>query len=88
MDKISPSVLTLDNEGNLGIKAVDDTGRVTFHYADIAVSSSDGVWITGLPHSASIITVGQGFVNVGAYVDAIPEVEIDTAVAIKAGQGQ
>ncbi len=86
--KISPSVLTLDDEGNLGIKTVDDAGRVTFHYADIAMSSSDGVWITGLPHSASIITVGHGFVNVGAYVDAIPEVEIDTAVAIKAGEGQ
>jgi multidrug efflux system membrane fusion protein len=85
--KISPSLLTLDDEGNLGIKTVDETGQVSFHEADIAMSSSDGVWIAGLPHSASIITVGQGFVNAGSYVDAVPEVEIETAVATKAGEG-
>ncbi len=84
--KISPSLLTLDGEGTLGIKTVNELGQVEFHPADIAMSSSDGVWIAGLPHSASIITVGQGFVNAGAQVNSIPEVEIDTAVATKAGQ--
>lgn len=81
--KISPSLLTLDDDGNLGIKIVNGSGIVEFHTADIAMSSSEGVWIAGLPHSANIITVGQGFVNEGAPVDAIPEDEIDTAVAIK-----
>jgi multidrug efflux system membrane fusion protein len=84
--KVSPSLLTLDDEGNLGIKIVNESGSVEFHKADIAMSSSDGVWIAGLPHAATIITVGQGFVNAGAIVDYVPEVEIDTAVAIKAGQ--
>ena len=84
--KISPSLLTLDDEGNLGIKIVNDAGIVEFHTADIAMSSSEGVWIAGLPHSANIITVGQGFVNEGALVDAIPEDEIDTAVATKSQQ--
>jgi multidrug efflux system membrane fusion protein len=50
------------------------------------MSSSDGVWIAGLPNSTTIITVGQGFVNEGAIVNAIPEDEIDTAVAIKSDQ--
>ena len=86
--KISPSLLTLDDEGNLGIKTVSEAGQVEFHPADIAVSSNEGVWIAGLPHSASIITVGQGFVNPGSFVDSIPEVEIDTAVAIKTEQNQ
>ena len=84
--KVSPSLLTLDDDGNLGIKTVNESGEVEFHRADIAMSSSDGVWIAGLPHSASIITVGQGFVNAGSLVDPVPEVEIDTAVATKAGQ--
>ena len=84
--KISPSLLTLDDEGNLGIKTVNEQGQVEFYPADIAMSSSDGVWIAGLPHSAAIITVGQGFVTEGAMVNTVPEVEIDTAVAIKAGQ--
>jgi len=84
--KISPSLLTLDDEGNLGIKTVNDEGQVEFHPADIAMSSNEGVWIAGLPHTASIITVGQGFVIEGAVVNSVPEVEIDTAVAIKAGE--
>ena len=84
--KVSPSLLTLDNEGNLGIKIVNDSGIVEFHSADIEMSSSEGVWIAGLPYSATIITVGQGFVNEGSIVNAIPEDEIDTAVAIKSQQ--
>jgi len=84
--KVSPSLLTLDDEGNLGIKTVNELGQVEFHRANVAMSSSDGVWIAGLPHSASIITVGQGFVNAGAVVNSVTEVEVDTAVAIKSGQ--
>ncbi len=83
--KISPSLLTLDDDGNLGVKVVNDLGQVEFHAADIAMSSNEGVWIAGLPRSSSIITVGQGFVSPGATVDAVPEMEINTAVAIKDG---
>jgi multidrug efflux system membrane fusion protein len=84
--RISPALLTLDEEGNLGIKTVNELGRVEFHRADVAMSSVDGVWIAGLPHSASIITVGQGFVNAGALVDSVTELEVETAVAIKSSQ--
>lgn len=84
--KISPALLTLDDAGNLGIKIVNSQGQVEFHRADIAMSSSDGVWIAGLPHTASVITVGQGFVNAGASVKSVTEVDVDTAVAIKAEQ--
>jgi multidrug efflux system membrane fusion protein len=83
--KISPSLLTLDDEGNLGIKTVNELGQVEFHRADVAMSSSDGIWVAGLPQSASIITVGQGFVNAGALVDSVTEVDVDTAVAKKSG---
>lgn len=81
--KISPALLTLDDEGNLGIKTVNEAGVVEFHKADVAMSSSEGVWIAGLPHAATIITVGQGFVGEGTVVDAVPEADIDTAVATK-----
>jgi hypothetical protein len=36
-----------------------------------------------LPDTATIITVGQGFVADGSVVNAVPEGDIDTAVAIK-----
>jgi len=84
--RISPSLLTLDDEGNLGVKTVNDDGQVEFYPADIARSSSDGVWIAGLPTVATIITVGQGFVTSGATVATIPEDEVDSAVAIKTEQ--
>lgn len=81
--RVSPSLLTLDDAGNVGIKIINDAGRVEFIVADVALSSGDGVWIAGLPATATIITVGQGFVASGSVVNAVPEGDIDTAVAIK-----
>jgi multidrug efflux system membrane fusion protein len=81
--RVSPSLLTLDDAGNVGIKIINDQGRVEFVVADIALSSADGVWIAGLPATATIITVGQGFVAAGSVVNAIPENDVNTAVAIK-----
>ena len=81
--RISPSLLTLDDAGNVGVKIVDADGRVRFVVADIALSNHDGVWLAGLPDTATIITVGQGYVAAGSLVDAVPESDIETAVAIK-----
>jgi len=81
--RVSPSLLTLDDAGNVGIKIINESGKVEFVVADIALSSSDGVWIAGLPETVTIITVGQGFVTTGSVVDAIPEDEIKTTVARK-----
>jgi len=81
--RISPSLLTLDDAGNVGTKIIAANGKVEFVVADIAQSSSNGVWVAGLPETVTIITVGQGFVTAGSVVEAIPEDEVDTAVARK-----
>ena len=81
--RISPSLLTLDDAGNVGVKIINDDGLVEFVVADIALSSSDGVWLAGLPTTSTIITVGQGYVASGAAVAAVPESDSATAVAIK-----
>lgn len=81
--RISPSLLTLDDAGNVGIKIINDAGKVEFVVADIALSAGDGVWIAGLPETATFITVGQGFVTSGSVVDTVPENDIETAVARK-----
>ena len=80
--RISPAVLTLDDAGNVGVKIVNDRREVEFVVADIALSTNEGVWLTGLPATATIITVGQGYVTSGAVVDAVPEDDAQTAVAI------
>lgn len=85
--RVSPSLLTLDDAGNVGLKIVNDDGEVEFIVADIALSSNDGIWVAGLPENATIITVGQGFVSAGSVVHSVPESDIDTAVAIKSGNG-
>jgi multidrug efflux system membrane fusion protein len=84
--RVSPSLLTLDDAGNVGIKIINDLGQVEFVVADIALSSNDGVWLAGLPVTATIITVGQGYVSSGALVDAVPESDAETAVAIKGSE--
>jgi multidrug efflux system membrane fusion protein len=81
--RISPSLLTLDDAGNIGLKIINDEGEVEFVVADVALSTNDGVWVAGLPDLATIITVGQGFVVPGTMVNAVPEGDVDTAVAIK-----
>jgi len=81
--RVSPSLLTLDDAGNVGVKIVNEAGVVEFVAADIALSSSDGVWLAGLPETATIITVGQGFVDHGAVVAAVPESDTATAIAVQ-----
>jgi multidrug efflux system membrane fusion protein len=84
--RISPSLLTLDDAGNVGLKIINDQGQVEFIVADVALASNDGVWVAGLPQTATIITVGQGFVSPGTMVTAVPESDVDTAVAIKSDE--
>ena len=79
--RVAPSLLTLDDAGNVGVKIINGGGEVEFVVADIALSGADGVWLAGLPETATIITVGQGFVSSGTVVDAIPESDVETAVA-------
>ncbi len=76
--KVSPAILFLSasTEGDLGIKTVEADGTVGFHPANIVGSAPDGVWVSGLPESLRIITVGQGFVKPGFPVRAVDEATI------------
>lgn len=64
------SVLTLDDEGVLGIRSVEADNKVAFHAVNIIKDTRDGVWIVGLPPKLNVITVGQDFVKAGQIVDA------------------
>ncbi|WP_341368119.1 efflux RND transporter periplasmic adaptor subunit [Yoonia sp. BS5-3] len=66
---ISPAILSLSVNGELGVKTVDESNVVQFQEVAIVRAQTDGIWVTGLPESADIITVGQGFVNAGDVVD-------------------
>ncbi len=64
------SVLTLDDDGVLGIRTVEAGNKVAFHAVTIIRDTRDGVWVTGLPFKINVITVGQEFVQPGQIVDA------------------
>jgi multidrug efflux system membrane fusion protein len=70
--RVSPAVLELDDSGHLGIKLVDDEQRVDFTTVEIVRADAGGVWVTGLPERARVITTGGGFVAPGQNVEAIP----------------
>jgi multidrug efflux system membrane fusion protein len=80
--RVAPSLLTLDASGELGIKTVDALNRVEFHRVEMARSEANGVWVTGLPPTANIIVVGQGYVSAGQAVQSV-ETQPDTALAAK-----
>ena len=67
---------------SLGVKTVEEDNTVVFHKVGIVRAQTDGIWISGLPDDARIISIGQGFVNDGETVS--PKAE-DTAQAEPAG---
>lgn len=69
---ISPSLLTLNEAGALGIKTVNDEDVVEFHPVSIVQADPQGVWVTGLPGEVRVITVGQGFAQPGERVRPVP----------------
>ncbi len=71
---VPQSVLTLDNAGVLGVRAVVD-GVVAFYPVTITSDTREGVWVTGLPAKVDIITIGQEFVSAGQKVEAGKSVE-------------
>lgn len=66
---ISPAVLALSTDGDIGVKITNDNNEVEFRIVNIVKSETAGLWVTGLPPTARIITVGQGFVDDGTEVD-------------------
>jgi multidrug efflux system membrane fusion protein len=71
--RISPAILSLDDAGEIGVRIVDQTRRVRFVRVKIIGDGPDGVWVTGLPKTVTIITVGQDFVTEGQVVNPVPD---------------
>ncbi len=70
---VSPSIVSLDPDGRTGVKTVSDGDIVEFHPIQVVRPEIDGIWVTGLPETATLITVGQGFVSNGETVRPTPE---------------
>ncbi|MGC1496498.1 MAG: efflux RND transporter periplasmic adaptor subunit [Sulfitobacter sp.] len=62
------SALTLNDDGTLGARLVDDAALVSFAPLQIMRDTADGVWVTGLPDVANVIIRGQEYVTAGVTV--------------------
>ena len=74
-NQISPSILLLSDSGTLGIRSVNDEGFVEFQPVKILEDTQDGIWVQGIPNDSNLIVRGQGFVENGQKVIAIPATE-------------
>ncbi len=63
------SALTLDDDGTLGVRVVDEGSIAAFRPVTLLRDTADGVLVTGLPDQTDVIVVGQEFVTAGVPLD-------------------
>jgi len=73
---ITPAILTLNDAGQVGVRLIDEDGRVEFRHVKLLGDGGNGVWVSGLPLQAEVITVGQELVRTGDAVRAFREEEL------------
>lgn len=66
--KLPQSSLTLNNEGQLGVRVVAEGDVVDFLPVQLLRDEVDGVWVGGLPDEVAVIVVGQEYVTKGVKV--------------------
>lgn len=70
---VPSSLLSLDDKGRMGLKYLDANNVVHFALVQPIDDSNEGIWVTGLPDSTTLITIGQEYVSEGQQVDAVHE---------------
>ncbi len=67
--KIPPSILTLLDDGTVGVKAIDNEDKVTFYPTKTIKDTIDGMWVSGLPEKVNLIVSGQEYISIGDTVN-------------------
>lgn len=62
------SSLTLNDDGDLGVRVIDENNLAQFAPLTLLRDTSEGVWVEGLPDTANVITIGQEYVVDGVKV--------------------
>jgi len=65
---VPQSALTLDDDGNLGVRTVSDEDTALFYRVTLLRDTTEGVWVTDLPDQVNVITLGQEYVIDGVAV--------------------
>ncbi len=67
--RLPQSALTLNNDGQLGVRIVGDGNIVDFKPVKLLRDDVDGIWVGGLDAQTDVIIVGQDFVTKGVRVE-------------------
>lgn len=70
---IPQSALTLNDEGTLGVRIVEDGNVVAFRAIELLRDTIEGIWVGGLPEQADVIIIGQEYVEEGVVVEPVFE---------------
>lgn len=83
---LSSALLRLDEQGRLGLYAVQGDDSVAFKPVEIVMADSSGIWVTGLEARERLVTTSQGAVGPGETV-VVEETPADyEARVIRPGQ--
>lgn len=69
--RVSPALFSLNDRGEFGLRTVEADNRVGFHPVTVIEDAAEGVWVTGLPATATLIIVGQEFVLAGQTIEPV-----------------
>lgn len=67
--RVSAALGRLGDDGRIGIHIVDEDNTIRFVPIEVVRARADGIWVTGLPDEARIVTISQGSLSPGQQVD-------------------
>lgn len=70
---IARSLLTLSDSGQLGVRQVLEDDTVAFAPIRVIDETPEGAWVTGLPEKATLIAIGQDYLNDGVKVRPVAQ---------------
>ena len=65
------SALTFSSAGDLGVRTVDDDGKVAFVPVSVVEDEQSHMWVDGIADGARVIVQGQDFVREGQKVEPV-----------------
>lgn len=68
--RVSPAIISLRDDGVIGVKTIEE-GKVVFRPVQIVEAKPEGLWVSGLSSSITLITSGGDFVVEGQEVSAV-----------------
>lgn len=71
--KLPGSVLILNEAGKFGVRVLNADNTTQFTPVNVIAQENDGMWVTGLGNSVSIVTLGQDYVRDGEKVEPVVE---------------